>query len=175
MGFIGGSKESEISNMREAGYRNAMESFGLPARAEWFLNGDDFYEASGYKAMTRLIEAGSCPRHFAASDQIAIGAIQALQEHGLNVPDDMSIIGCDDIEACKYTTPKLTTIRQNKEKIGRLAALMLYDLIHKQSPSAPLSSSLNSSSANLAGATRITTGISGKHPCKGAVRASGSS
>ncbi|GIP05053.1 LacI family transcriptional regulator [Paenibacillus lautus] len=135
LGFIGGSKESEISNMREAGYRNAMESFGLPARPEWFLNGDDFYEASGYKAMTRLIKAGSLPRAiFAASDQIAIGAIQALQEHGLNVPDDMSIIGCDDIEACKYTTPKLTTIRQNKEKIGRLAALMLYDLIHKQSP-----------------------------------------
>lgn len=135
LGFIGGSKESEISNMREAGYRNAMESFGLPARTEWFLNGDDFYEASGYKAMTRLIQAGSLPRAiFAASDQIAIGAIQALQEQGLNVPDNVSIIGCDDIEACKYTTPKLTTIRQNKDKIGRLAALMLYDLINKQSP-----------------------------------------
>lgn len=61
LGFIGGSKESEISNMREAGYRNAMESFGLPARAEWFLNGEDFHEASGYKAMTRLIQAGSLP------------------------------------------------------------------------------------------------------------------
>ncbi|MNJ65574.1 HTH-type transcriptional repressor PurR [compost metagenome] len=59
--------------------------------------------------------------------------MRALKENKLRVPQDVAIIGCDDIEACKYTTPALTTIRQNKDKIGRLAALMLCDLMNNQS------------------------------------------
>ena len=59
--------------------------------------------------------------------------MKALAEHGLKLPQDIAIIGCDDIEACKYTQPKLSTMRQNKEKIGILSGLMLYDLINNQS------------------------------------------
>ncbi|WP_460319729.1 LacI family DNA-binding transcriptional regulator [Paenibacillus sp. YSY-4.3] len=134
LGYIGSTQESEISNMREAGYKDAIESFGLPLNENWFVNGEHFFETSGYEAMNRMIQSGSLPRAvFAASDLIAIGAMRALKEHKLRVPQDVAIIGCDDIEACKYTNPALTTIRQNKEKIGRLAGLMLYDLMNSQS------------------------------------------
>lgn len=134
LGYIGSSSDSDISNMRESGYRKALEDLGLPINENWFLNGSNFFEASGYETMRRMIENGNLPRAiFAASDQLAIGAMRALKEASIAVPETVAIIGCDDIEACNYTTPLLTTIRQNKDKIGRLAALMLYDLINNQS------------------------------------------
>ncbi|CAM4457561.1 LacI family DNA-binding transcriptional regulator [Paenibacillus typhae] len=134
LGFIGSTGDSDISNQREAGYIKAIESFGLSLNTDWFIHGDDFFEPSGYAAMRRLIEQGSLPKAvFAASDLLALGAIRALKEHGLRVPEDIAVVGCDDIEACKYTTPTLTTIRQNKERLGVLAAHMLFDLINNQS------------------------------------------
>lgn len=134
LGFIGSAADSEISNLREAGYTKAIESFGLPLNRRWFVHGDDFFESSGYTAMQQLIQSGSLPKAiFAASDLLALGAIRALKEHDLRIPEDIAIIGCDDIEACKYTTPRLSTIRQNKQRLGILAAHMLYDLINNQS------------------------------------------
>ncbi|MNN59834.1 HTH-type transcriptional repressor PurR [compost metagenome] len=134
LGFIGSTGDSDISNQREAGYIKAIESFGLTLNPQWFAHGDDFFEPSGYAAMQRLLGSGSLPQAvFAASDLLALGAIRALKEHGLRIPEDVAVIGCDDIEACKYTSPTLTTIRQNKERLGVLAAHMLFDLINNQS------------------------------------------
>lgn len=134
LGYIGSTSESDISNMRKNGYIEAIESFGLAVNEKWFVNGDNFFEPSGYEAMKKIINSGQLPQAvFCASDLIAIGAMRALKEQHLSVPDDIGIIGCDDIDACKYTTPTLTTIRQNKDKIGRIAASLLYDLINNQS------------------------------------------
>lgn len=135
LGYIGSTSESDISNMREKGYKDAIESFGLPITENWFVNGENFFEESGYEAVSRMIDSGAnLPRAiFAASDLLAIGAMKALKERGFQIPQDIAIIGCDDIEACKYTTPALSTIRQNKDKIGRLAASLLFDLINSQS------------------------------------------
>ncbi|GAB2690855.1 LacI family DNA-binding transcriptional regulator [Paenibacillus thermoaerophilus] len=132
LGFIG--SRSEISTIRETGYRDAIESFGLPINESWFVKEETFFESSGYAAMKRMLSQPALPRAvFAASDLLAVGAMRALKEHKLRIPEDVAIIGCDDIETCKYTTPTLSTIRQNKEKIGKLSALMLYDLINNQS------------------------------------------
>ncbi len=60
---------------------------------------------------------------------MALGVIKAVKEQGLQVPFDIKVIGCDDIEACMYSDPALSTIRQEKEKIGILAARMLMDII----------------------------------------------
>ncbi|WP_414859317.1 LacI family DNA-binding transcriptional regulator [Paenibacillus haidiansis] len=134
LGYIGSTLESDISNTREKGYKDAIESFGLAVNENWFINGDNFFEESGYEAINKMIAADRMPQAvFAASDLLAIGAMRALKEHQLRVPQDVAIIGCDDIEACKYTTPALSTIRQNKDKIGRLAASLLFDLINTQS------------------------------------------
>jgi len=133
LGFIGSTADSDISNMREAGYIRAIEGFGLPVNEKWIVHGGDFFESSGYEAMQKLIQAGPLPRAiFAASDLLALGAIRALKEHGLLIPEDIAIVGCDDIEACKYTSPRLTTVQQNKQRLGILAAHMLYDLINNQ-------------------------------------------
>jgi LacI family transcriptional regulator len=133
IGYIGSTSHSEISNMREQGLLKALESWGLPVNREWFVHGVDFYEASGYEAMRRLLAQEKLPKAiFAGSDLLAIGAVRALREHGLSVPEHVAVIGCDDIEASRYISPSLTTIKQDKEKIGRLAALMLYDLINSQ-------------------------------------------
>ncbi|MDF2924009.1 MAG: transcriptional regulator, LacI family [Paenibacillaceae bacterium] len=133
IGYIGSTAHSEISTLREEGLLQALQNWGLVINREWFVHGEDFYEHSGYEAMKLLLAADKLPRAvFAGSDLLAIGAIRALKEQGLRVPGDMAIIGCDDIEASRYVTPPLTTVKQDKDKIGRLAALMLYDLIHSQ-------------------------------------------
>jgi len=133
IGYIGSTKKSEISTIREDALIEALKSWGLPVHQDWFEHGEDFYERSGYDAMKRLITKGKIPHAiFAGSDLLAIGAIRALKEQKYSVPRDVAIIGCDDIESSRYTSPSLTTIKQDKDKIGKLAALMLYDLINDQ-------------------------------------------
>lgn len=134
LGFIGSTPDSGVSAMRERGYQDAVESLGLQANPRWFGTGGDFFEQGGYEAMSAMLDAGPPPRAvFAASDLLALGAIRALKERALAVPGDVAVVGCDDIEACKYTDPALSTVRQNKERLGALAAHMLYDLINGQS------------------------------------------
>jgi LacI family transcriptional regulator len=133
IGFIGAAEEILISRLREDSFKTALTNYGLTVNPNWMIRGTDFYENSGYLCMKRLIEGGNLPRAiFAASDLLAIGAIRALKEHGFRIPHDVAIIGCDDMDACKYMDPPLTTVRQDKEKIGILAALMLFDLINNQ-------------------------------------------
>jgi len=134
IGYIGSTRLSEISTMREVSFREALASFGLTINEDWFVYGTDFYEQSGYLSMKQLIERNAAlPKAiFAASDLLAIGAMRALKEHHLRIPEDVALIGCDDIDACKYTSPPLSTIRQDKDKIGKLAALMLYDVMNHQ-------------------------------------------
>jgi LacI family transcriptional regulator len=133
IGYIGSTTHSAISVMRETGLVKSLENWGLPVIPEWFVHGEDFYETSGYEAMKQILANPKLPRAiFAGSDLLALGAIRALKENKLRVPEDVAVIGCDDIEASRYTSPSLTTVKQDKDKIGRLAALMLYDLINGQ-------------------------------------------
>jgi LacI family transcriptional regulator len=119
--------------LREQSFRQAVGNFGLSAPDAWIVREADFFEQSGYRAMSGLNAAGTLPRAiFAASDQLAIGAMRALKEAGLRVPQHVALIGCDDIESCKYMDPPLSTIRQNKDKIGTLAAHMLFDLMNRE-------------------------------------------
>ncbi|MBU9712845.1 LacI family DNA-binding transcriptional regulator [Evansella tamaricis] len=127
--YIGGKKESVIADIRLQGFKDVMQQYGLPLNNEMIIYGD-FNEASGYAAMQKLINMNKRPTAiFAASDTIAFGAIQACKEADLNIPENFSIIGCDDIMAAKHIDPPLTTVRQDKDRIGVLAARMLHDLI----------------------------------------------
>ncbi|MFA9558373.1 LacI family DNA-binding transcriptional regulator [Evansella sp. AB-rgal1] len=131
IGYIGGKKDSPIAQMRLKGFIYSMNRFGFTIRDEWIHYGD-FFEESGYNAMYQMLETGAYPTAvYAASDMMALGAIQAIRAKGLKVPQDIRVIGCDDIEACRFSEPKLTTVKQDKEKIGRLAGHMLHDLITK--------------------------------------------
>ncbi|WP_426451317.1 LacI family DNA-binding transcriptional regulator [Paenibacillus sp. S-38] len=115
---------------RLIGYQQAMNKHGLPYPSEWTLH-SDFSEQGGYEAAQRLLSLKKRPTAlFCASDTMALGAMEALSMAALVVGQDISIIGFDDIAILKYLRPGLTTIRQNREEIGRRAAQALFDMIH---------------------------------------------
>jgi len=134
IGFLGIERSSVVTSMRETAFHESLRNFGITVNPDWIIHSNEYDEESGYKAMKAFIAKGTLlPQAiFAVSDLLAFGAMRALKEHNLTIPGDVAIIGCDDIDACSYTDPTLTTVRQDKEKIGRLAAMMLYDLINKQ-------------------------------------------
>ncbi|MDG5788329.1 LacI family DNA-binding transcriptional regulator [Evansella sp. AB-P1] len=130
--YIGGKKKSPIAQIRLKGFLSAMNQFGLEVKEEWIHFGD-FFEESGYEAMTKILESSTHPKAvYATSDMMALGAIQAIKDKGLSVPHDIRVVGCDDIDACRYSEPKLTTIKQDKEKLGKLSGHMLHDLIDRK-------------------------------------------
>lgn len=114
---------------RLAGYRNALESLGLPFRDEYVVEGD-FTSESGCKAMRKLLALSERPDSvFVAGDMMAMGAIRAIHDLGLRIPEDVAIVGFDDIHFASLSVPALTTIRQRKEEIGEKACEALIDLI----------------------------------------------
>ncbi|WP_347861105.1 LacI family DNA-binding transcriptional regulator [Salimicrobium sp. PL1-032A] len=127
--YIGGKQDSYLASIRNRGFLDAMDQFGIHQHDGWIRYGD-FFEESGYEAMQEILKQKKLPEAvFAASDMMALGAMKAIREHGLSIPEDIQLIGCDDIEACRYSSPPLTTVRQDKQKLGKLAAYMMNDLI----------------------------------------------
>jgi LacI family transcriptional regulator len=126
---------------RLIGFRLALEKHKIPIRSEWILNGD-FTEKAGYDSCLRLFEKSKLPTAiFCAGDMMALGAIRALTENGIKVPEEMSVIGFDDLALLKFVKPGLTTIHQNKELLGTLAAKELLAMM-KDSNYFPKTSSL---------------------------------
>jgi LacI family transcriptional regulator len=115
---------------RLSGYRQELERLGLPFRAEYVVEGDEYYE-SGIVAMSRLLELTDPPTGvFVATDLMAAGALRGALEAGARVPDAVSIVGFDDIPLASLTHPLLTTIRQNAFGLGTAAARALIDLLN---------------------------------------------
>ncbi|MBC2456547.1 LacI family transcriptional regulator [Clostridium beijerinckii] len=121
------------SIIRRKGYEKAMKKFNLEILDGYIADGVNFDVSGGYSAMKGLLKLKEIPTAvFASADKIAIGAIDALKEEGLSVPDDISIIGYDDIELARYITPKLTTIRQDRKEIGKTAVDLLVKQINEK-------------------------------------------
>ncbi len=112
---------------RLAGYTDALRDFGLPRASELIVEGD-WSEASGYAAMRRLL-AAKPDAVFAANDSMALAALRALKEQGLRVPEDVALVGYDDIPAAAAADPPLTTVRQPIRRLGEVAAQTLLALI----------------------------------------------
>jgi LacI family transcriptional regulator len=114
---------------RLRGFRTAIQEFGLAYRDEYVAYGD-FYFESGRAATARLLALPEPPTAiFAAADLTALGAIRAATEAGLSVPDDLSVVGFDDIQIASHVNPPLTTVRQDKAGLGTAAADALIALI----------------------------------------------
>src|SRR3954452_14656754 len=115
---ITGMLESRPGSDRLRGYRAAVQAAGLAYRDEYVAYGD-FYAESGRACAARLLALPEPPTAiFAAADMMAIGAVRAAAELGLRVPDDLSIVGFDDIQLAPHLNPPLTTIRQDKAGLG---------------------------------------------------------
>ncbi|TCI67494.1 MULTISPECIES: LacI family DNA-binding transcriptional regulator [unclassified Exiguobacterium] len=125
---IAGDSSIDAGAARVKGYELAMHALDLPIQPGYLVNAGFFSVEEGKQAMEQLLQLPSPPTAvFVAGDQMAIGAIEAVHEHGLRVPEDISIIGYDDIGMIKYITPKLTTIRQDTDEIGEAAAELLIE------------------------------------------------
>jgi LacI family transcriptional regulator len=120
-------------NDRYAGYLKAHQSMGVEVDPLLMAEGN-FTEEGGYQAMQKLLLAAP-DAVFAASDTTAIGAIRAIHEAGLRTPEDISIVGFDDLQVAAQVNPPLTSIRQPTERMGSLAMDTLLDVIqHPQEP-----------------------------------------
>ncbi|MBN1439258.1 MAG: LacI family DNA-binding transcriptional regulator [Anaerolineales bacterium] len=124
---ITGPKNMIAGIDRQEGYERAFRERGLTPDPELVVEGD-FTESGGYNAMMRLI-----PRTpdavFVASDAMALGALRALNEAGQRVPEDVALVGFDDLPSAAHLDPPLTTVRQNIQRMGQLAAETLIQII----------------------------------------------
>ncbi len=124
-----GPANEEASGDRLAGYHQALADAGLAAEPDLVVRGD-WSATAGYEATGRLLAAARpFSAIFAQNDQMAIGAIRALGEAGRQVPDDVSVVGFDDIPLASYFDPPLTTLRQPMQETGERAVQLLVDTI----------------------------------------------
>jgi DNA-binding LacI/PurR family transcriptional regulator len=111
---------------RVRGWRDALESAGAPQPP--VLEGD-WSARSGHELALRLVDDPDVTAIFVANDQMALGALRALHESGRRIPQDVSVVGFDDIPEAPYFTPPLTTVRQDFDEMGRRGLRLLLDTI----------------------------------------------
>lgn len=129
IGCISGPWDLTPSAERVAGYKLALNRHELQADEDLIVRGDYLFE-SGEMAVRRFLELSAPPTAiFACNDLMAIGAMKAILEQGLRVPEDISIVGFDDIALASYLNPPLTTIAQPKYELGRMAAQLVIQRI----------------------------------------------
>lgn len=128
--FLGDIRHSEIE-MRYLGYQDALQAAGIKPEAKLQLN-TDFTAQAGYLQTQQALfsELGSLDGIFAASDAIAMGAMKALLEHGIKVPQQLALVGFDDIAMSAYCTPSLTTVKQDTHAGGKLLVAQLLSWIN---------------------------------------------
>jgi DNA-binding LacI/PurR family transcriptional regulator len=144
IGFVGVSLTNGAGLNRFQGYLDALREHGLPVEEELIVSGriesgDQLpgysTEAAGYRGMEQLLALPKRPTAvFARNDFTALGAINAIKRAGLRVPEDISIIGYDDVPLAAHTSPPLTTVRQPTREQGRAAATFLLRRIETKEP-----------------------------------------
>jgi LacI family transcriptional regulator len=119
---------------RRLGFLEALENAGLPTDSRLVEYGN-YSAESGFEAMKRLLRRKPRPTAlFAGNDTIALGAMAAIHQHGLRIPEDIAVVGYDDIPTAPYMVPPLTTIRVFAPEQGRLAVEMLSSLLQEARP-----------------------------------------
>ena len=127
--FIAGSMDETNARDRLKGFQETMLEFGLTCREHWILYGD-FNQETAYHESNKLFQGAKIPSAvFCSDDYMAIGVINRIKEQRLNIPEDIAIIGFDDIELAAYIKPTLTTIRQPIYDLGKTGAQILLNLI----------------------------------------------
>jgi DNA-binding LacI/PurR family transcriptional regulator len=137
IGYLGVSCRPRSNQLRFQGYQNALASAGMSYYDGWVViapgkeASDEEDVAAGQSLLPQLLSSGSSAV-FCYNDMVAIGALIACQERGIAVPQQLSVVGFDDIRMASYVTPPLTTIHQPKVELGQLAAEVMLDLLHSR-------------------------------------------
>lgn len=130
--FITGEMNETNAIDRLNGYKKALKDYRLPFNKEWIINGG-FSKDIAYEASSKILHSKKLPTAiFCSDDYMAIGVMKKIKEIGLSVPEDISIVGFDDIELSSYIKPSLTTISQPIYEIGKKSAELLLDLIERR-------------------------------------------
>jgi LacI family transcriptional regulator len=130
IGFITGALDVPCSHERLAGHMAALAEYGLGADPSLIVEGD-FLAARAQVATHQLLQLPEPPTAiFASNDISAFGVMRAAREQGVRIPEDLSVIGFDDIPQAAETRPALTTVRQPLEEMGRAAARLLLAAMH---------------------------------------------
>jgi DNA-binding LacI/PurR family transcriptional regulator len=132
--FLRGPIHQEDSARREAGYKSALQENNIPFDEKLILNGE-FERAIAHAVMDEILENGRRVEFdavFTGDDDAAIGVLQSLQNHGINVPGDVAVVGFDDLGFAPFLNPPLTTVRAPTEEVGRIATERLFSLLDSQ-------------------------------------------
>lgn len=137
IGFVAGAPGLWCSRARLDGYRAGLDAAGIPFDPDLVVEGDFDY-SSGFRAGGVLLHLHEPPTAiFAASDQMALGVYEALRKEGLRVPEDVSVLGFDDLPEARWASPPLTTVRQPLVEMGRLAARTLLRMVQGEVVESP--------------------------------------
>jgi len=134
IGYLSGPELNEMSIARKKGLENALSEMGLGLKQTWLASSFPNV-AGGFQAMSSLISLPEPDRPTAVqtyNDLMALGALQAVRAHQLRVPQDISIIGFDDIALASHSNPALTTVEQPKAYMGSLAMRTLRELMDRR-------------------------------------------
>jgi LacI family repressor for deo operon, udp, cdd, tsx, nupC, and nupG len=124
---VTGPEGNVLTSTRRDGLISEREHLGLPTRSDMIIRGD-FSLESGHAAARTILEMERRPTAvFCSADMVAFGLMAGLQAGGLRVPEDISVVGFDDIEMSEYYVPSLTTVRQDRQRLGRRAAELLLE------------------------------------------------
>ncbi|WP_370231657.1 LacI family DNA-binding transcriptional regulator [Cognatishimia sp.] len=119
---VTGPEGNVLTRARREGMLEERQRLDLPMNPDWIVRGD-FSLESGFDAAQKIARMKDRPTAvFCASDMVAFGLISGLKQQGLSVPEDISVVGFDDIEMAEYSDPPLTTINQDREGLGRASA-----------------------------------------------------
>ena len=132
--FLRGPVNQEDSLRRETGYKSALEANGIPFDEALILNGE-FERDIAYRVLDDFLGNGrqvAFDAIFAGDDDAAIGVLKALHEHDCKVPEDIAVIGFDDLDFASFLNPPLTTVRAPTEAVGRIATERLFGLLENQ-------------------------------------------
>jgi DNA-binding LacI/PurR family transcriptional regulator len=130
--YLGNARGGRTNVERLQGYKFALQEAGLEIEPDFITEGPNGLPEGGALAMQKLLILRERPTAVVCyNDMMAIGAIQAIQQAGLHVPDDISVTGFDDIELAPYITPPLTTFHQPKYELGYEAATMMLRVLNQ--------------------------------------------
>lgn len=127
--YVNGSEDAYVSKVRAKGYKEALEESGLEIKENYIVTGDFSEESAKQAIIPLLLNSPEITAVFCASDIMALGVLQAARELDLKVPEQLSIIGFDNILLSKYVSPPLTTVGQAPYKMGQAAVNMVIKLI----------------------------------------------
>lgn len=131
IGIITGNLRKSVAKNRLQGYKKALSEANIVLNPDWIVESHFDFEGGIVGAQKLLALSDRPTAIFCCSDTIAIGAYQAIQNQGLRIPQDISIMGYDDIELARYLFPSLSTISQPKAELGKLAVETLLQRIQE--------------------------------------------